>query len=111
VLLEKESFSTDLRLEEIKTRINKTEGDEGKDARLQTGAARRRAEEVRNRLSMRETIDSKKATRMKDCSKNEENPVVTDNIGLDVQLVTTRAALYVGPALGFEAPLAAAGAV
>jgi hypothetical protein len=48
---------------------------------------------------------------MKDCSKNEEDPVVTDNIGLDVQLVTTRAALYVGPALGFEALLAAAGAV
>jgi hypothetical protein len=62
VLLEKESSSIELRLEEVKPGINKIESEEEKDACLQIGldAARRRVE-VRNRLSMRETIDNRKA--------------------------------------------------
>jgi hypothetical protein len=48
---------------------------------------------------------------MKDCSKTEKRSVVTNNVGLEVQLVTTRVSLHLGPALGFEALLAAARAV
>jgi hypothetical protein len=63
-------------------------------------------------VTLGERIDGRKDTLERQTVRNGQNSSVSKReVGLDVLIVTVRSSLHPGQALGFEAPVAAAGTV